>query len=63
MIPAEGGAPTLEDLTRHCEGRLAKFKHPRRIEIVEEVPRTPATGQVRRALILERILIQPGGRA
>jgi acyl-CoA synthetase (AMP-forming)/AMP-acid ligase II len=59
VVPGEGGAPTLEDLTRHCEGRLAKFKHPRRIEIVEEVPRTPATRQVRRALILERILIQP----
>ena len=59
VVPGEGGAPPLEDLTRHCEGRLAKFKHPRRIEIVEEVPRTPATRQVRRALILERILIQP----
>jgi len=60
VVPGESGPPTLQELTRHCEGRLARFKHPRRIECVEEVPRTPATGQVRRVLLLERILIQPG---
>jgi acyl-coenzyme A synthetase/AMP-(fatty) acid ligase len=35
--------------------QLAPFKQPRRLEIVTELPRTPATGQVQRPLLLERI--------
>ena len=46
----------LESLRTHCEGRLASFKHPRRLEIVEALPRTPATGQIQRTLLVERIL-------
>ncbi|MCZ6463862.1 MAG: class I adenylate-forming enzyme family protein [Proteobacteria bacterium] len=47
--------PSLEDLQKHCEGRLAGFKKPRRLEWVEALPRTAATGQVQRTLLVEQI--------
>ncbi len=43
----------LEDLRSHCEGRLASFKHPRRLVMVEELPRTGATRQVQRRILVE----------
>jgi acyl-CoA synthetase (AMP-forming)/AMP-acid ligase II len=57
VVPAPGAAPpTLEALRAHCEGRLAGFKRPRRLELVPELPRTEATRQVQRALLVERIV-------
>ena len=46
----------LDTLRAHCEGKLAAFKRPRRLEVVGELPRTPATGQVQRTLLVERII-------
>ncbi len=43
----------LEDLRSHCEGRLASFKHPRRLVMVDELPRTGATRQVQRRILVE----------
>jgi fatty-acyl-CoA synthase len=56
VVARPGAAPTLEALQRHCEGRLAGFKKPRRLERVAALPRTAATGQVQRALLVERIV-------
>jgi fatty-acyl-CoA synthase len=56
VVPEPGTAPTLEALQAHCAGRLAGFKKPRRLECVAALPRTPATGQVQRALLVEQIL-------
>ena len=55
VVPTPGGRPSLDALRAHCEGRLAGFKRPRRLELVEALPRTAATGQVQRALLVERI--------
>ncbi len=52
----EGAGVTLEGLRRHCEGRLASFKHPRRIAFLDRLPRTAATSQVQRTLLVEQIL-------
>ncbi len=49
-------APTLEAIQAHCESRLAKFKRPRRVEVVERIPRTPATNQVQRRLLVEQLV-------
>ncbi len=51
--------PDLDSLRTFCEGRLAPFKHPRRLALVDALPRTAATGQVQRTLIVERL--QTGG--
>jgi acyl-CoA synthetase (AMP-forming)/AMP-acid ligase II len=47
--------PSLDELQAHVDGRIARFKRPRRIEVVDAVPRTPATQQVQRRLLVERI--------
>jgi acyl-CoA synthetase (AMP-forming)/AMP-acid ligase II len=51
----------LADLREHCEGRLARYKHPRRLAVVDALPRTPATGQVQRTLLIERLGSQSPG--
>jgi acyl-CoA synthetase (AMP-forming)/AMP-acid ligase II len=56
VVAAPGAAPSLEALRAHCEGRLAGFKRPRRLELVAALPRTEATRQVQRTLLVERIL-------
>lgn len=53
--PADGVEPspaTAERLLAHCEGRLARFKHPRRIEFVTELPRLPS-GKVQKRILRE----------
>ncbi len=48
-------APTLEEVQAHSEAKLARFKRPRRLELVDRIPRTPATNQVQRRLIIEQL--------
>jgi acyl-CoA synthetase (AMP-forming)/AMP-acid ligase II len=48
-------APTVADVREHCRDRLAAFKHPRRVEVVASIPRTAATNQVQRGLLLESL--------
>lgn len=56
VVPKPGAAPSLADLREHCEGRLAGFKKPRRIALLDHLPRTAATSQVQRTLLVEEIL-------
>ena len=49
------GDVTLDDLVAHCDGRLARFKQPRRLVLVDAIPRTPATNQVQRRLLVEEL--------
>ena len=55
VVAASDARPTLAALRAHCKGRLASFKHPRRVEQVTSLPRTAATGQVQRTLLVQRI--------
>jgi acyl-CoA synthetase (AMP-forming)/AMP-acid ligase II len=57
VVPSAAAYDALDvdTLRAHCTGRLASFKHPRRVVLADEIPRTPATGQVQRALLIERI--------
>jgi fatty-acyl-CoA synthase len=48
-------APDVDSLRAWCSDRLAPFKHPRRVVVLEALPRTAATGQVQRTLIVERL--------
>ena len=53
IVVADGAvAPSLDELTATCTGRLARFKHPRRLVVLDTIPRTPATGQVERRRIV-----------
>ncbi|MFC6884247.1 MULTISPECIES: acyl-CoA synthetase [Actinomadura] len=40
IAPRPGAAPTLEELSAHCRDRLAGYKLPRQITLVDEVQRT-----------------------
>jgi fatty-acyl-CoA synthase len=46
--------PSVEELRSHIGGRLAAYKHPRRVVEVEVLPRTSATGQVQRAKLAQQ---------
>ncbi|MFP6665022.1 MAG: class I adenylate-forming enzyme family protein [Deltaproteobacteria bacterium] len=58
VVLAEDAAITLAEI-RDATAGLAAFKRPRRLEFLPALPRTPATGQVQRALILEQLLSRP----
>jgi acyl-CoA synthetase (AMP-forming)/AMP-acid ligase II len=55
VIPKSGESVSLASLQDHCEGRLAGFKKPRRIALMTSFPRTAATSQVQRTLLVEQI--------
>ncbi len=56
VVVAPGGpVPDLADLRAACSGRLAAYKHPRRLAVVEKIPRTASTGQVQRRLLVELV--------
>ena len=46
------GGVTAEELDAHCRASgLAAFKRPRRVEFVEELPRSPVGKLLRRLLV------------
>jgi acyl-CoA synthetase (AMP-forming)/AMP-acid ligase II len=55
VVPVNGYKVELEALRQHCEGQLASHKRPRRLIIVDSLPRTGATGQVQRRLLLKSL--------
>lgn len=55
-VPGRADDVHVDALRAHCRDRLAPYKHPRRVVLVDALPRTPATGQVQRTLIVERIV-------
>ncbi|MEO7235804.1 MAG: class I adenylate-forming enzyme family protein [Lapillicoccus sp.] len=55
VVPRGTPGPTLQELRDHTAGRLSAHKQPRRLELVVALPRTSATGQVRRAEIRQRL--------
>jgi acyl-CoA synthetase (AMP-forming)/AMP-acid ligase II len=63
VVKAGADAPDVEALRTWCSARLASFKHPRRLVVLESLPRTPATGQVQRTLIVERLAAEAAEHA
>jgi acyl-coenzyme A synthetase/AMP-(fatty) acid ligase len=45
-------AVTEQDLLAFCKERLAEFKRPKQIHIVETIPRT-ATGKIQRRIVAQ----------
>ncbi|MBV8593130.1 MAG: AMP-binding protein, partial [Caulobacteraceae bacterium] len=50
-----GAQATPEELIRHCRGRLAAYKAPRIVRVIEDLPKTQ-TGKIQRAALRD----QPG---
>jgi acyl-CoA synthetase (AMP-forming)/AMP-acid ligase II len=53
VVLRPGTELNMEELRQHCMDRLASFKHPRRLYLVEAIPRTGPTGQVQRRRLVE----------
>ena len=41
LQPRPGRTPTLDELQEHCRSRIAGYKVPRELFLVDEVPRLP----------------------
>ena len=54
VVPASGARPEEAVLGRHCADRLASFKRPRRVIVVDELPKT-ATGKIKRFVLRDSL--------
>lgn len=57
VVAASGAAPSLQDLHEHAADRLARFKLPKHLVLVDDLPRN-VTGKVSR----EELKPRYGGR-
>jgi malonyl-CoA/methylmalonyl-CoA synthetase len=53
VIIADGNVPSAEEVIAHCKSQLANFKVPKRVEIIDALPRN-AMGKVQKNLLRER---------
>jgi O-succinylbenzoate-CoA ligase len=53
VVAKAGSSPSPQALLAFCEGKLARYKIPRVVEWVDEIPRNP-TGKVLKRLLRER---------
>lgn len=53
LVPKDGTSIDTEALRAYCKDRLAPHKLPRRIALIDRIPRTAATGQIQRTLLAE----------
>jgi long-chain acyl-CoA synthetase len=49
-----GGAATADELIAHCRERLAAFKYPRRLIVLDTLPKSP-TGKILKARLAPRL--------
>ena len=42
IAPVDGSTPTVEDIDAHCRGKLASYKIPKGIVLVDEIVRSPS---------------------
>jgi acyl-CoA synthetase (AMP-forming)/AMP-acid ligase II len=52
VVVRPGAAVELDDLRQHCRGQLAAYKHPRRLVVLDHLPRTKSTRQIQRAALV-----------
>ena len=53
VVVKKDPALSEEAVIQHCQGRLARYKQPRAVRFVEEIPRNPA-GKILKRLLRER---------
>jgi fatty-acyl-CoA synthase len=54
VVPREGAVPDPDDVIAYVRGRLAGYKKPRGVMVLDALPRTASTSQVQKALLRER---------
>lgn len=58
VVPASGTVLDPAELEQHCRDRMAAFKRPRRILLVDQLPKT-ATGKIQRFQLRQQLSPQP----
>ena len=58
VVPASGTVLGPAELEQHCRDRMAAFKRPRRILLVDQLPKT-ATGKIQRFQLRQQLSPQP----
>ena len=60
VIPKPGEHLTEADIITHCKGKIASYKIPRHVRIVDDVPRTPGPhgDKVQKARLRELFLAE-----
>jgi fatty-acyl-CoA synthase len=59
FVTVHGGqAPDVDELREFLRGRLARFKVPKRIVVVEELPKT-GTGKIQKFVLRDQLATQP----
>jgi acyl-CoA synthetase (AMP-forming)/AMP-acid ligase II len=48
VVVRPGHTVAVDDVRQFCEGKLTAYKHPRRVILIDRVPRTGTTGQIQR---------------
>ena len=54
VLPAGGATAEPDELLAHCRERMAAFKRPRSIHVVDELPKT-ATGKIKRFVLRDQV--------
>ena len=62
VVVQPGQTVAVEDLRQFCEGKLTAYKHPRRVILIDSVPRTGTTGQIQRRALTAMAVEQAKGR-
>jgi len=60
LVARSGHDIDAAGIEAHCRSRMAAFKRPRRIEVVEQLPKTP-TGKIQRFALRERLEARRAG--
>ena len=55
VLPATGAEVDPDTLIAHCRERMAAFKRPREIHVVDELPKT-ATGKIKRFVLRDQVV-------
>jgi acyl-CoA synthetase (AMP-forming)/AMP-acid ligase II len=59
IIPRPGQEITFEEMVEFLRDRIATYKLPERLEIIEELPRTP-TGKIQKNILRDEIVEKLG---
>ena len=55
VVPRDpADAPTLEEIRAFCDGKLARYKQPRALRVIEQFPRT-GTGKIQKNLLRQQV--------
>ena len=50
----EGVSVTVDDIRKHCDGHIARFKIPRVLKVIDEFPKT-ASGKIQKYRLKDMI--------